>query len=101
MENDGIGHVKLLVAWYHKVYQNLCGRMRQVSTQQVASPTAGRKTDAELSTRTAVDAYFGRLRGETSRSARLRRNTVGNKTVAMFGQVGKVGHRWHPENGRK
>ncbi len=27
--------------------------------------------------------------------------TVGNKTVAMFGQVGKVGHCWHPKNGRK
>ena len=74
MENDGIGHMKLLVAQHHKVYQNLRWRMRQVSTQQVASPTTGRKANAELSTRTAVDAYFGRLRGETSRSARLRRN---------------------------
>ncbi len=27
--------------------------------------------------------------------------TVGNKTVAMFGQVGKVGHCWHLENGKK
>ena len=61
MENDGIGHTKLLVARHHKVYQNLRWRMRQVSTQQVASPTTGRKADAELSTRTAMDAYFGRL----------------------------------------
>ena len=28
-------------------------------------------------------------------------DTVGNKTVAMFGQVGKVSHCWQPENGKK
>ena len=85
MENDRIGHAKLLVARHHKVYQNLRGRMRQVSTQQVASPTASRKADAELSTRTAVDAYFGGLCGETSRSARLRCNIGGMRPNVQNG----------------
>ena len=31
----------------------------------------------------------------------LKTFTVGNKTVAMFGQVGKVSHCWQPENGKK
>ena len=69
MENDGVGHTKLLVARHHQGYQNLRGRM-----QQVASPTTSRKTDAELGTRMTVDAHFGGLCGETSRSTRLRRN---------------------------
>ena len=77
MEDNGVSHAKLLVAWHHKVYQNICWRMRQVSTKQGASTTTSRKTNAEFSARMTLDAYFGGLHGKTPRSTRLQCNTGG------------------------
>jgi len=74
VENNGAGHLKLLVARSYKRGKAICGGMRCLSVKQKSHRETSQQINAKFNTREALNIYTGRLHHKVALSSGIRLN---------------------------